>query len=126
MTNFLALLLLVYKINRKMNYMTQEVNSTTINIIKKVLNLNKIVRMVCQGKGENFPYIKEEEKDEYMELVAPIINDFEIEFEAILKIEDGVQQYKELQLLNQKLKDMGLYAKSLNGSNFLKMYKRSI
>ena len=61
-----------------------------------------------------------------MELVAPIINDFERELEAILKIEDGVQQYKELQLLNQKLKDMGLYAKSLSGSNFLKMYKRSI
>ena len=62
MTNFLALLLLVYKTSRKMDYMTQEVNSTTINIIKKLLNLNKIVMMVCEGKGENFSYIKEEEK----------------------------------------------------------------
>ena len=41
-----------------------------------------------------------------MEIVAPIINDFEIEFEAILKLED-----------------MGLHKKSLSGSNFLKIYK---
>jgi len=67
----------------------QEVNSTTINIIKKVLDLNKIVTMVYEEK-----------------------------------IEDGVKQYKELQQLKQKLKDMGLHKKSLSGSNFLKMCKK--
>ena len=106
--------------------MMEEINSVTIGIIKKVLTLNKIISMVYEGKSDNFSYIKEEDKDEYMELIAPIINGFEIELESILKIEDGVKQYKQLQLLNTKLKDIGLYDKSLNGSNFLKMYKRSL
>jgi hypothetical protein len=109
-----------------MNYMMEEINGVTIAIIKKVLTLNKIIEMVYEGKSDNFSYIKEEDKDEYMELIAPIINGFEIELESILKIEDGVKQYEQLQLLNTKLKDIGLYTKSLNGSNFLKMYKRSV
>jgi len=109
-----------------MNYMTDEVNSTTKNIIKKVLNLNTIIKLVCEGKGENFSYIKDEEKSEYMELIAPILNKFEIKFEEILKIDDGVKQYKEFQLLNEELKDMGVYQKSLSGTNILKMYKRKL